>query len=561
MNRAAGYLRCSTDHQYDSIEDQRHAIGDYANRQGLILTRWFEDEGKSGTSFEKRPGFLQMLRLVEQGKPEFEMILVYDIDRWGRPTDPDEANYWYFHFKKAGCPVLFINDSLSNEDSIGGRINKAIRQETASEESRKQSLRVRERSKLRAGEGRWVGGTAPFGYCRMLFDAAGNPIQKLGRGEHKFEKSHKVTLTLGDPAEVETVREMFNMKNQGHGLRAITGWLNRSGILSPRGGIWCTSVVDSILRNPIYRGELIYNRAAKGTWVRKEKKTHAITVRSRSEWIVVLDAVPCIISPQLFDDVNSKRGLLQTRGRPWMHSSFLLTGLMECQICGSRFHGQSRRNSSGKKYSYYVDSGFSTHGRGVCGRNLVRQDLVEDFVLKKITKLVLSKINLQTMERQVRARLHSRLEGKRLSISELDSKLAEINRKIQNLVDSVANGMDYRLTKDSLEALGRERERIVGRKYVIEGSRQPEWDESEIARSIVGNFDRIESVLKSADPLKIRETLKEVIHKITVNPRERRVSCSFFRYPIPQELCAKNACFSMPEGGIEPPRGVSPAGF
>lgn len=434
MNRAAGYLRCSTDHQYDSIEDQRRAIGDYANRQGFILTRWFEDEGKSGTSFEKRPGFTQMLRLVEQGKPEFEMILVYDIDRWGKPTDPDEANYWYYHFKKAGCPVLFINDSLSNDDSIGGRINKAIRQETASEESRKQSLRVRERSKLRAGEGYWVGGTAPYGYARLLLDSSGNAVKKLERGEHKFEKSHKVALALGDPREVETVRSIFNMKYQGHGIRTITGWLNRSQTPSSRGGKWCTSVVDSILRNPVYKGDLIYNKTAKGTWVRKENKTQAIRTRNRAEWVIVPNSVPSIVNQQLFDAVNSNRNRGQKHDRPWAHSSYLLTGLMECSNCGNHFHGQSRKNNSGRKYGYYVDSGFSTHGPEVCSRNLLRQDLVEDFVIKKIKKLVLDRINRQALEKRMKEKLHAKLVNGRSSISELKSKLSDTNRKIQNLL-------------------------------------------------------------------------------------------------------------------------------
>ena len=95
----------------------------------------------------------------------------------------------------------------------------------------------------------------------------------------------------------------------------------------------------------------------------------------------------------------------------------------------------------------------------------------------------------------------------------------------------------------------------------MSGTPQLEWDEGRIAKSIVANLDRIEGVLESTDPMKIKKALKEVVHKIVMKPQERRVPCSFFRIPLPAELGNSGVCLTMPEGGIEPPRGVSPAGF
>ena len=234
---------------------------------------------------------------------------------------------------------------------------------------------------------------------------------------------------------------------------------------------------------------------------------------------------------------------------------------MECSSCGNHFHGQSRKNSSGRKYGYYVDSGFSTHGPEVCGRNLIRQDLVEDFVIKKIKKLVLDRINRQALERRIKEKLHAKLVNGRSSISELNSKLSDTKRKIQNLVDSVAGGMDYRLAKNSLETLDRERQKIESRKAVMSGTRQLEWDEDKIAKSIVENLDEVESAFQSAEPFRIKEVLKSLVHKIVVNPRKRRVFCFFFGIPLPTEIRNSVVCLTVPEGGIEPPRGVSPAGF
>ena len=45
---AVGYVRCSTDMQDDSIEQQRNAIEFWATANNVRIIEWFEDEGKSG---------------------------------------------------------------------------------------------------------------------------------------------------------------------------------------------------------------------------------------------------------------------------------------------------------------------------------------------------------------------------------------------------------------------------------------------------------------------------------------------------------------------------------
>lgn len=89
MNIAVGYLRCSTDMQDDSVEQQKQEIQKWADANDYKVIEWYEDEGKSGTTFEKRPAFMRLMRRVESGA-NFEHILVYDESRWGRPNNPRE---------------------------------------------------------------------------------------------------------------------------------------------------------------------------------------------------------------------------------------------------------------------------------------------------------------------------------------------------------------------------------------------------------------------------------------------------------------------------------------
>ena len=95
---AAGYVRCSTEQQDDSIDQQKREISKWADQGGYKVIRWFEDDGKSGTSFEKRPAFVEMKNRVECD-PGFEYVLVYDESRWGRAKRIRESSYWKVHFE------------------------------------------------------------------------------------------------------------------------------------------------------------------------------------------------------------------------------------------------------------------------------------------------------------------------------------------------------------------------------------------------------------------------------------------------------------------------------
>ena len=111
--KVAVYFRCSTDKQDNSIKDQKSVIIDYAVKHQMTITEWFDkDEGKTGTNFEKRPDFMRMVRMVECHQNDFKVILVYDVDRWGRPIDPDESTYWEYHFKHHNPKSLMLS-SLS----------------------------------------------------------------------------------------------------------------------------------------------------------------------------------------------------------------------------------------------------------------------------------------------------------------------------------------------------------------------------------------------------------------------------------------------------------------
>ena len=94
--KAVKYVRMSTEHQQYSTENQSDKIYEYAKKRGIEIIRTYADEGKSGLRIEGRQGLQELIRIVESGKADFQIILVYDISRWGRFQDADESAYYEY---------------------------------------------------------------------------------------------------------------------------------------------------------------------------------------------------------------------------------------------------------------------------------------------------------------------------------------------------------------------------------------------------------------------------------------------------------------------------------
>src|SRR3990167_243510 len=85
--RAAEYVRMSTDHQQYSTDNQRDKIRENATRRGIAIVRTYADAGKSGLPMDGRAALKRLIKDVEIGVADFQVILAYDVSRWGRFQD------------------------------------------------------------------------------------------------------------------------------------------------------------------------------------------------------------------------------------------------------------------------------------------------------------------------------------------------------------------------------------------------------------------------------------------------------------------------------------------
>lgn len=132
MRRAATYSRMSTEHQNYSLEHRRIKFQAFAAANALTITRQYVDHGKSGLDLKGRAG-LQSLLADVTNQPDIDVILVYDVSRWGRFQDVDESAYYEYVCRRAGIPVLYCAEQFANDNTAISSILKALKRLMASE--------------------------------------------------------------------------------------------------------------------------------------------------------------------------------------------------------------------------------------------------------------------------------------------------------------------------------------------------------------------------------------------------------------------------------------------
>ena len=140
--RAVQYVRMSTEHQRYSTENQADVIQQCAARHGIEIVRTYADEGKSGLSLSGRDALKRLIDDVVRGGVDFEVILVYDVSRWGRFQDADESAYYEYICKRAGISVHYCAEQFDNDGSPVSTIVKGVKRAMAGEYSRELSAKV-----------------------------------------------------------------------------------------------------------------------------------------------------------------------------------------------------------------------------------------------------------------------------------------------------------------------------------------------------------------------------------------------------------------------------------
>ncbi|MDY1549569.1 recombinase family protein [Luteibacter sahnii] len=297
---AAAYLRVSTDMQEGSIAEQAEAIEAYAQQRGMLVVRTFCDAGISGLTADRRPGLQSLLRTIGGGSPGFDAVLVFDVSRWGRFQNTDEAAYHEFLCWKAGIQVFYVAEHFTNDLSPFSMVVKGLKRVMAAEYSRELSAKVRAGQRRLAGMGYRQGGLPGYGLRRMLLDPDGTPKGLLAHGQHKGLTTDRVVLVPGPPDEVAVVRRIFEMYAKDPQLTRIVEVLNREGIPAVGGVAWKIGRVTRILGSEKYVGTAVYGKRTQ--YLGGPEADNPV-----EDWVRKREAYAPVVCRELFDAVQAQR--------------------------------------------------------------------------------------------------------------------------------------------------------------------------------------------------------------------------------------------------------------
>ena len=155
---AVGYRRVSDEKQRAgaSLDTQSRAIEKYCTDTGLTLVHIYEDKCISGLEYEKREGFLEMIKAVRPGMT----VVAFEVSRLGRDAS-DNLNLWK-ELQDKGCNLACPGQGIDSRTE-GSEMIYGIQSVLAREESNKISKRVKANMNRLSSEGKLLCRPA-FGY-------------------------------------------------------------------------------------------------------------------------------------------------------------------------------------------------------------------------------------------------------------------------------------------------------------------------------------------------------------------------------------------------------------
>ena len=238
--------RVSTKQQVekDDIPMQKQRCHEFvADKDDWEIVKEFSEKGVSGfkVSAKDRDAIQEIQKDAAVGK--FDILLVFMFDRLGRKED--ETPFVVEWFVKNGIEVWSAEEGQQRFDNHVDKLLNYIRYWQASGESIKTSIRTKTRLAQIVQEGRFRGGSAPYGY----------KLVKNGRTGKKNRELYDIAV---EPAEAVTVQKIFELSDRyGYGGRKISSSLAEEGIVNMRTGEpFHYSSIQNILRNIMYVGIL-----------------------------------------------------------------------------------------------------------------------------------------------------------------------------------------------------------------------------------------------------------------------------------------------------------------
>ena len=370
------YCRLSKDDGQDaesnSISNQKTFLAQKAKEYGLTDTRYYVDDGYTGTNFN-RPGFQKMLEDIELGY--VTTVMVKDLSRLGRHY-VEVGNYTDTYFPDHDVRFIAVNDMVDSDE--GENELAPFRNVMNEMYARDISRKIRCSHRLRGN--------------------MGEPLSQPPYGYMKSPENKKRWII--DPEAAEIVRTIFRMALNGDGPETIARKLSERHILVPtayweqqgirRGGKrliedkchWRVSTIQNILCKREYCGDIVNFKTYSKSFKNKKR-----LFNNEENWVIFRDVHEPIIDRNTFELVQRKLSNTKRRKpKPENGEKNIFTDLLVCADCGKKLWYHT--NTINPDIHYFSCSNYVKDTRGTCKtRHYLRADAIELIVTNELKRL------------------------------------------------------------------------------------------------------------------------------------------------------------------------------
>lgn len=420
------YLRLSredeTTGQSTSIQNQKDYIMNYVLEQGWNIYNTYIDDGYSGLNFD-RPEFKKLIADIENKK--INLVITKDLSRLGRDYI-DTGYYLERYFPQKNVRYIALSDGIDTFENTSNNDMSPFKSVINDMYAKDISKKIRTVMDTKRVNGQFIGAFAPYGYAKDTLNK-----NKLVIDEEAADNVKRIYELYVSGTSMSEIVRIFNRekiltpteyKNQVQNLTYVNVWA--------KFGVWRLETIKRILTNPTYIGNMAQHRSEKINYkVNKFKKI------PRKDWIIAEDTHEPIIDKNTFDTVQTMIEKKAVKYYPSQRVEHILSGIIYCGDCGMPMTYR-RLNRKGTKQMFCICSGYSRFGKDKCDRNIINEDLLNEYVLTELKNITTQTIKHKDFYSELISDLpNDKTDRTQNEFDRINKRLNDIKKIIKHLYE------------------------------------------------------------------------------------------------------------------------------
>ena len=445
-------------------------------------------EGVSGSNSLKSEQLKPLYASIEAGR--INTVLCTKLDRVSRSIK--DFIEFFDYLKEHDVDFVSVLQEIDTTSPYG-RFISYILMAVAQLEREQTSERMKVSVRVKAGKGRFTGGSPPLGYDK------GEEKGMLYVIEEEAEIVKNIFKAYVNLGSLSKVAKAMNERGSRTKYR-ISDAGNASGGVQFKG----KSILDTLNRKAYIGIKQINIEKMKLDQNELGEMQKYAEVPAR--WKPIVDA-------NLFEEAQSILEANRASGHNTVqraNHSYLLSGFLYCNKCLGKIETQSTKKKSGKQYYWYKCKNKN------CEVSSTPADKMEHAVIKSISKLAFDKKLLARIIKDTNRQIESGLPRMKKELKVLKRNLTRIENKIQNhsVTYSDMDNKGKKEIKILIEELSENKTEIEKRINRLEKRIDLRYKEQVHIDSVVWALDEFTKSVKLLNKNKQKKLLGTVVNRV-----------------------------------------------